>query len=101
MAAEAEADEAPRSKWYDENAVLRTRFVDNGDEARSVTILTLAADGETLTGAIEGAYDVLSIEKQPDGYEICCTRGDFYSHDAICRSLVTVENGEMVITDLA
>ena len=101
MAAEAEADEAPRSKWYDENAVLRTRFVDNGDEARSVTILTLTADGETLTGAIEGAYDVLSIEKQPDGYEICYTRGDFYSHDAICRSLVTVEGGEMVITDLA
>lgn len=94
MAAEAET-----AQWYGDDAQLLTKFVDNGDEARSVTELTLTAEGETLTGAIEGAYEVLSIEKQPDGYVIRYTYGDFYSHDAIRSSRITVENGEMVITD--
>lgn len=101
MAAEAEPTGAPLSKWYADGAVLETRFVDNGDEARSLTELTLTAGGETLTGAIEGAYDVRSIEKQPDGYVICYTGGDFYKHDTLCRSLVTVEDGVMIITDMA
>lgn len=48
-----------------------------------------------------GAYEVLSVEKQPDGYVIRYTYGDFYSHDAIRSSRITVENGEMVITDIA
>lgn len=96
MAAEAEA-----AQWYGDDALLQTRFVDNGDEARSVTELTLSAGEETLMGIIEGAYDVLSIEKQPDGYVICYTYGDFYSHDTIRSSFVTVENGEMIITEIA
>lgn len=94
-------EEEPQSEWYSEDAVLRTHFVDNGDEARSVTELTLSAGGETITGVIEGAYDVLSVEKHPDGYVICYTYGDFYSHEAIHISRVTVENGEMIITDMA
>lgn len=91
----------PQSKWYSEDAVLETDFVDNGDEARSLTELTLSADEECLTGVIEGAYDVLSIDKQPDGYVIRYTYGDFYSHEKTRSSRVTVENGEMVITDMA
>ena len=71
----------------------------NGDEARFVTELTLSAGGETITGVIEGAYDVLSVEKHPDGYVICYTYGDFYSHDTIRSSFVTVEDGKMVISD--
>lgn len=43
----------------------------------------------------------MSVEKQPDGYVIRYTYGDFYSHDAIHSSRITVENGEMVITDIA
>lgn len=91
----------PQSMWYGEDAVLETRFVDNGDEARSVTELTLSAGGKTLTGRIEGAYDVLSVEKQPDGVVISYTYGDFYSHDTIRSSRLTVENGKLIITDLA
>lgn len=91
----------PQSKWYGDGAVLETDFLDNGDEARSLTELTLSADGETLTGFIEGAYDVLSIDKQPDGYVIRYTYGDFYSHEAIRSCRVTVENGEMVIAGMA
>ena len=46
-------------------------------------------------------FDVLSVDKQPDCYVICYTYGDFYSHEATRSSCVTVENGEMVITDMA
>ena len=95
---ETETAMEPQSKWYGDDAVLETDFCDNGDEARSLTILTLSVGGETLTGAIEGAYDVLSIDKQPDCYVIRYTYGDFYSHKAVRSSRVTVENGEMVIT---
>lgn len=96
----AEAAMEPQSKWYSESAVLQTNFVDNGDEARSVTELTLSAGGECLTGFLEGAYDVLLVEKLTDGYVICYTFGDFYSHDTIRSSFITVENGEMIITDI-
>ena len=41
------------------------------------------------------------MEKQPDGNVIRYTYGDFYSHDAIHSIRITVENGEMVITDIA
>ena len=41
------------------------------------------------------------MEKQPDGYVIRYTYGDFYSHDGIRSSSITGENGEMVITDIA
>ena len=41
------------------------------------------------------------MEKQSDGYVIHYPYGDFYSHDAIRSSRITVENGEMVITDIA
>ncbi|MGM9604543.1 MAG: hypothetical protein ACI3XG_05715 [Faecousia sp.] len=41
-----------------------------------MTELALSAGGETITGVIEGAYDVMSIEKQPDSDVICCTYGD-------------------------
>ena len=54
-----------------------------------------------LTGFMEGAYDVLSIEKQPDCYVIRYTYGDYYSHDTSRSSRITVENGEMIITDIA
>ena len=91
----------PQSAWYGEDAVLRTDFVDNGDEARSVTELTLSAGGKSVCGIIEGAYDVLSVERQPDGYVIRYTYGDFYSHEAIRTSRVTVENGRMIITGMA
>lgn len=101
MTAEMETAMEPQSKWYSDDAVLQTNFVDNGDEARSVTELTLLAGEETITGVIEGAYDVLSVEKQPDGYVICYTYGDFYSHEEIRSSRITVENGELVITDIA
>ncbi|MGN0996067.1 MAG: hypothetical protein ACI4PG_04090 [Candidatus Ventricola sp.] len=100
-AAQQEERMKPQSKWYGEDAVLETRFVDNGDEARSVTELTLTAGGKTLTGIIEGAYDVLSVEKQPDGYVISYTYGDFYSHDAVRSSRLTVENGKLIIAGLA
>ena len=100
MTAEKEPVIEPRSKWYSDEAELRTTFMDNGDEARSVTELTLSADGECLTGFIEGAYDVISIDKQPDCYVITYTYGDFYSHDTIRISCITVENGEMRITDI-
>ena len=93
-------EEEPQSEWYSEDAVLRTHFVDNGDEARSVTELFLNTGDACLTGYIEGAYDVLSVEKQPDGYVIRYTYGDFYSHEAIRSSRITVENGEMVIADM-
>ena len=100
-AAQQEERMKPQSKWYGEDAVLETRFVDNGDEARSITELTLSAGGKTISGHIEGAYDVLSVEKQPDGIVITYTYGDFYSHDAIRSNRITVENGKMVIADLA
>ena len=100
MAADAQMS-APQSKWYGEGAVLRTRFVDNGDEARSVTELTLSAGAECVSGFIEGAYDVLSADRQPDGYVLRYTYGDFYSHEAIRTCRVTVVNGRMVITDIA
>ena len=90
---------AEAAQWYGDDAELLTMFVDNGDEARSVTELFLNTGDACLTGYIEGAYDVLSVEKQPDGYVIRYTYGDFYSHDAIRSSRVTVEDGEMVITD--
>lgn len=90
----------PQSKWYSDDAVLQTNFMDNGDEARSLTELTLSADGKCLTGYIEGAYDVLSVDKQPDCYVIRYTYGDFYRHDQMRSSRITVENGEMVITDM-
>lgn len=32
----------PSAKWYSDDAVLDTRFLDNGDEARSLTVLTLS-----------------------------------------------------------
>lgn len=99
--AEAEAPAQPQSKWYGEDAELRTRFVDNGDEARSVTELTLSAGGKSLEGVIEGAYEVLSVDRQPDGYVIRYTYGDFYSHEAIRSSRITVENGKMIITGIA
>ena len=67
MAAEGEAG---LGKWYGDDAELLTKFVDNGDEARSVTELTLCAGDDCLFGYIEGAYEVLSVEKQPDGYVI-------------------------------
>lgn len=94
----ARAEEA--AQWYGDDAELLTMFVDNGDEARSVTELFLYTGDACLTGYIEGAYEVLSIEKQPDCYEIRYTYGDFYSHDAVRSSRITVENGEMVITDI-
>lgn len=97
---ETETGMEPQSKWYGDDAEIETDFIDNGDEARSLTELTLSAGGETITGAIEGAYDVLSIDKQPDGYVIRYTYGDFYSHEEIRSSRITVENGEMVITDI-
>ena len=100
MMEETETAMEPQSKWYSEEAELRTSFVDYGDEARSVTELTLSAGGECLTGFIEGAYDVLSVDKYSDGYVICYTYGDFYSHDTIRTSCITVENGEMIITDI-
>ena len=100
MMAEAETAMEPQPKWYSDEAELRTTFVDNGDEARSVTELTLSAGGECLTGFLEGAYDVLLVEKLTDGYVICYTFGDFYSHDTIRSSFITVENGEMIITDI-
>lgn len=90
---------AEAAQWYGDDAELLTMFVDNGDEARSVTELFLNTGDACLTGYIEGAYEVLSIEKQPDGYVVRYTYGDFYSHDAIRSSRITVENGEMVITD--
>ena len=95
----ARAEEA--AQWYGDDAELLTMFVDNGDEARSVTELFLYTGDACLTGYIEGAYDVLSVEKQPDGYVIRYTYGDFYSHDTIRSSRITVENGEMIITDTA
>ena len=101
QAVQEEAQMKPQSVWYGEDAELRTRFVDNGDEARSVTELTLSAGGKTLTGSIEGAYDVLSVEKQPDGIVISYTYGDFYSHDTVRSSRLTVENRKLVISDLA
>lgn len=101
QAAQEEERMKPKSRWYSEDAVLETRFMDNGDEARSVTELTLSAGGKTLTGFIEGAYDVLSVEKQPDGIVISYTYGDFYSHDTVRSSRLTVENGKLVITGLA
>lgn len=52
-------------------------------------------------GIIEGAYEVLSVEKQPDGCVITYTYGDFYSHDTVRSSRLTVENGNMIITDMA
>ena len=100
-AAQEEERMKPQSKWYGEDAVLETRFVDNGDEARSMIKLTLSAGGKTLAGSIEGAYDVLSVEKRPDGYVISYTYGDFYSHDTVRSSRLTVENGKLVVTDLA
>ena len=90
----------PQSNWYGDDAVLQTNFVDNGDEARSLTELTLSAGEECLTEVIEGAYDVLSVDKQPDGYVIRYTYGDFYSHEETRSSRITVENGKMVITDI-
>ena len=57
--------------------------------------------GECLTGVNEGSCDVLSIDKQPDGHVICYTYGDFCSHEATRSSRITVENGEMLITDTA
>ena len=95
-----EAAVEPRSKWYGDDAVLETDFLDNGDEARSRTELTRTVGGESLTGAIEGAYDVLDIDRQPDCYVIRYTYGDFYSHEAIRSSRVTVENGKMVIENM-
>ena len=97
MAAEGEN---AQEKWYGGDAELLTSFQDNGDEARSVTELTLYAGDDCLYGAIEGAYEVLSVVKQPDCYVIRYTYGDFYSHDTVRSSRVTVKNGEMVITDL-
>ena len=81
--------------------MLETRFVDNGDEARSLTELTLTAGEKSIAGHIEGAYDVLSVERQPDGIVITYTYGDFYRHDTVRSSRITVENGKMVIADLA
>ena len=43
----------------------------------------------------------MSVEKQPDGNVIRYTYGDFYSHEETRSSRITVENGEMVITDIA
>lgn len=88
----------PSAKWYSDDAVLDTRFLDNGDEARSLTVLTLSVGDESLTGVLEGAYDVLSVARHPDGYVIRYTYGDFYHHDAIRTSRITVENGALVIT---
>lgn len=90
---------AETAQWYGDDTELVTKFVDNGDEARAITELTLYAGDEIITGVIEGAYEVLSMEKQPDGYVIRYTYGDYYSHDTIRSSFVKVENGEMVITD--
>ena len=47
------------------------------------------------------ACEVLSVDRQPDGYVIRYTYGDFYSHEAIRSSRITVENGKMVITGIA
>lgn len=91
---------AETAQWYGDDTELVTKFVDNGDETRSITELTLYAGDEVFTGYIEGAYEVLSMEKQPDGYVIRYTYGDYYSHDTIRSSFVKVENGEMVITNL-
>lgn len=41
------------------------------------------------------------MEKQPDGCVITYTYGDFYSHDTVRSSRFTVENGNMIITDMA
>lgn len=100
-AAQEEERLQPQSTWYGEDAVLETRFVDNGDEARSLTELTLTAGEKSIAGHIEGAYDVLSVERQPDGIVITYTYGDFYRHDTVRSSRITVENGKMVIADLA
>ena len=50
-AAEAEAAMEPQSRWYSDGAVLRTKFADNGDEAQSVTELTLTAGENASPGS--------------------------------------------------
>jgi len=97
---EPDEDVEPVSEWYSEYAVLETEFYDNGDEAPSYTELSLTCSEGTLVGGIEGAYDVLSIERQADCYIITYTYGDFYSHDEECQSRITVDGDELVIEEL-
>lgn len=86
--------------WYSDKASLDIEFVDNGDEARSLLNLTLTVFNETLEGYIEGGYDVLSVDRRSDMYIVEYTYGDFYSHDAVKKCAVKVENGELVISDI-
>lgn len=92
--------ENPDYRWFTDNADIDAYFYDNGDEARSVTEIILSCYGEEISGYIEGAYDILSVDKGTDYYLITYTYGDFYSHDKQRQSRITVENGEMIIENI-
>lgn len=79
---------------------IETNFIDNGDEARSVTVITVHTENGDVEGYIEGAYDILSITKETDYYDIEYLYGDFYSHEEKRHSRITIADGVMVITDL-
>ena len=79
---------------------IETEFIDNGDEARSVTLITLHTENGDIEGYIEGAYDILSITREADYYDIEYLYGDFYSHETKKHSRITIEDNNMVITDL-
>ena len=83
--------------WFTDDAVFDAIFHDNGDEAPSVTEIVLSCQGKEISGYIEGAYDIISVDRESDCYIVTYTYGDFYSHDRQRQSRITVENGEMLI----
>ncbi len=83
--------------WFTDDAHLDTNFYDNGDEARSVTEIVIYCGNSEVRGYIEGAYDIISVDRESDCYIVTYTYGDFYSHDRQRQSRITVENGEMLI----
>lgn len=86
--------------WFSDDAYLDTVFYDNGDEARSVTEVIIYCGDSEVSGYIEGAYDIISIGREPDCYLVTYTYGDFYSHDRQRQCRITVENGEMLIESI-
>lgn len=89
-----------QSSAADDIPEIETNFIDNGDEARSVTLITVHTENGDIEGYIEGAYDILSITKEAGYYDIEYLYGDFYSHEEKRRSRITIEDNNMVITEL-
>lgn len=97
---ECRISENTDSCWFSDDAVFDAVFHDNGDEALSVTEIVISCEDNEVRGYIEGAYEILSVNREPDCYLVTYTYGDFYSHDKQCQSRITIENGEMIIEDL-